>query len=74
VREETTVSELGYDDGVELFLHDLGGGGLSGPNGRRRLANCAASQQHRQVMGHSTGVATSRTDRSETPRRRAPGR
>lgn len=56
VGERTAVSQPGHNRRVELFLHRLGGCGVSGQNGSSRMASRSPSQQHRAVVDNSESV------------------
>jgi hypothetical protein len=58
---KAAVPEFRYHPGLELFLYCLGGSGLSRAHGRCGMADCAPSQQYRQAVDSTTGVAPSLT-------------
>ena len=59
--QRAAVSELGYHDGVELFLHRLGGSGLPGTDSARGMAGGGTGKQYGAAVDDSTGATTSST-------------
>lgn len=59
--QRADVFEPGYDGGVELFVHCMGGSRLPRTNHSHRLESSCSSQQYGTVVDDSTGAAASAT-------------